>query len=582
MNKAVYKYILQTYGQNPAQWLGFVAEIIRVLVMRVYVTIAMAQVTTSIATGNLEAAKKYTWYFLIAYCAGTIIGTLGEILSQYVENLKYGQLMLSFYKKIVGKDLSFYRDNQTGYLTTVYRQHLDSTILLIRFFRGEALGTLISLIVPPIILYIASPSIGLVAFLIILIQFIYIIWSSGKARLYRELSHEVYRKITGEVSDIITNIIAFKSAGAEAQAENRMVNLIKQETASFRFRRRTTTLLDLPRNLLTAFGIFAAIYLIIIQSTGLNPQPLGLVVLTITYMYQIVRNISSLPELISTHDDLVAKAYPTLRYLNQEHETIADPANPKPLTITNGSICLKNVSFSYPAHVKNGTKIPVFTNLNLTINGGEQIGVVGLSGAGKSTLTGLLLRFDDIDSGSITVDGVDIRTVKQTELRANIAYVPQEPLLFHRSIRENIAYYNKQATEAEVIAAAKAAHAHEFITKLPDQYDTLVGERGLKLSGGQKQRIAIARAILKKARIMIFDEATSALDSESERIIQAALPEIIGQQTALVIAHRLSTVARLDRIIVMHEGTVAEVGSHQELLRLQGRYYSLWKKQTSD
>jgi len=155
-------------------------------------------------------------------------------------------------------------------------------------------------------------------------------------------------------------------------------------------------------------------------------------------------------------------------------------------------------------------------------------------------------------------------------------------LLFHRSIRENIAYYNNDISDEEVALAAKAAHAHEFIEKLPEGYNTTVGERGVKLSGGQKQRVAIARAILKKAPIMIFDEATSALDSESEQIIQRALPEIIGKQTAIVVAHRLSTVAGLDRIIVMHDGKVVEMGSHEELLDLKGRYYSLWQKQTSE
>jgi ATP-binding cassette subfamily B protein len=205
---------------------------------------------------------------------------------------------------------------------------------------------------------------------------------------------------------------------------------------------------------------------------------------------------------------------------------------------------------------------------------------VGLSGAGKSTLASLLMRFDDVDSGSIKIDGVDIRDVAQDDLRRNIAFVPQEPLLFHRTIRENIMYFNPSASEEKMIEAAKAAHAYEFISELPKGYDTLVGERGIKLSGGQKQRVVIARSILKNAPIMIFDEATSALDSESEKIIQAALPKIIGKHTAIVIAHRLSTVASLDRIIVMERGKIIEEGTHQQLLAQKGRYYSLWQKQT--
>ena len=172
--------------------------------------------------------------------------------------------------------------------------------------------------------------------------------------------------------------------------------------------------------------------------------------------------------------------------------------------------------------------------------------------------------------------------MRQSDLRRHIAYVPQEPLLFHRSVRENIAYFNPDASDKDIKRAARAAHAHEFIQKLPNGYDTLVGERGIKLSGGQKQRVAIARAILKRAPIILFDEATSALDSESEQIIQRALPEILGKQTAIVVAHRLSTVAKLDRIIVIHEGKIAEQGTHQELLKRKGRYYSLWQKQINE
>ncbi len=487
-----------------------------------------------------------------------------------------------FYQKLVGKDMSFYRDNQTGFLASVFRQYLDSSMLLLRFFRGEALGTLISLIIPPIVLCIASPGVGAIVTLVVIVQFIYAIWSSSRASAYRQTTHEIYRKVTGEVSDVITNIVAFKAGGIGDSARNKMTDLTKQETVAFGLRRRTLTLLDLPRNIITACGITGAVYFIISHASGLNPTSLGLLVLTLTYMFQTVRNVSALPELITQHDDLVTKMYPTLRYLSPEYEKIRDPLNPIPLLITNGSIDIDHVSFSYPSNMNKGVEIPVFTDLTINIQGGERVGIVGLSGAGKSTLANLLLRFDEINGGSIKVDGINIQDVTQDELRRNIAYVPQEPLLFHRSVKENIAYYNIGADEAEIIRAAKAAHAHTFIEKLPDGYDTLVGERGIKLSGGQKQRIAIARAILKKAPILMFDEATSALDSESEQIIQHALPEIIGKQTAIVVAHRLSTVAGLDRIIVMHDGKVVESGSHDELLRLQGRYYALWKKQTSE
>ncbi len=581
MNKEVYKHILSSYGRNPLQWVGYAAEVFRVIIMRVYVLILLAQVTANIAAGNTEAAKHYTILFFFSYIGAALVGTAGEYIILHTENKQYHKLASEYYKKIIDKDLAFYRDNQTGYLASIFRQYLDGSITLVRFLRGEALGAFISLVIPPIVLFFISPKVGLIAAAVVFVQFIYITWSSSKANYLRQISHEVYRKATGEFSDVVTNIVAFKSSGAEEKAQERMNELQEIENKVFIQRYRKTRILDLPRNIITACGVTIAVYVIIANASGLNPASLALIVLTLTYMFQIIRSVDVLPGLISTHDDLITKVYPTLQYLNTEYEDIRDPAKPIPLVIKKGSINIDRVNFSYPSRSNSNIKIPVFKNLTIKIKGGERVGIVGLSGAGKSTLANLLLRFDETESGSIKIDGVDIKDVRQSELRRNIAYVPQEPLLFHRSIRENIAYYT-DASDVEIIKASTAAHAHEFIEKLPDGYDTIVGERGIKLSGGQKQRVAIARAILKQAPIMIFDEATSALDSESEQIIQRALPEIIGKQTAIIVAHRLSTVAGLDRIIVMHDGTIVEEGSHEELLTLKGRYNSLWQRQTKE
>ena len=212
---------------------------------------------------------------------------------------------------------------------------------------------------------------------------------------------------------------------------------------------------------------------------------------------------------------------------------------------------------------------------------GERIGLVGVSGSGKTTLTKLLLRFADVQKGEILVSGQNIKDVTQESLRKNIAYVPQETSLFHRTIAENIAYGKPGATMQEIIWAAKQANADEFIQDLPKGYETLVGERGIKLSGGQRQRIAIARAILKDAPILVLDEATSALDSESEALIQDALEKLMKGRTSIVIAHRLSTVAGLDRIVVMANGKIVEQGKHADLLqRENGVYAGLWGRQS--
>lgn len=209
------------------------------------------------------------------------------------------------------------------------------------------------------------------------------------------------------------------------------------------------------------------------------------------------------------------------------------------------------------------------------------MGIVGYSGAGKTTITKLLLRFYDVSAGTIAIDGVSIRDVPQAAVRRAIAYVPQEPLLFHRSIRDNIAYGNPDASEEEIVEVAKRARAHEFIVGLPRGYETHVGERGVKLSGGERQRIAIARAMLKSAPILVLDEATSSLDSYSEVKIQEALQELMRERTTIAIAHRLSTIQKMDRIIVLDGGAIVEDGTHAELLDKKGIYFELWTHQSA-
>jgi ATP-binding cassette subfamily B protein len=236
------------------------------------------------------------------------------------------------------------------------------------------------------------------------------------------------------------------------------------------------------------------------------------------------------------------------------------------------------VTYQYP---EAGKKQSAVKNFSLAIKPGEKIGLVGYSGSGKTTLSKLLLRFMDTTQGSIAINGIDIRELRQKDLRKLVGYVPQEPLLFHRTIRENIAYGRPSATEKQIMQAARMAYVHEFAKTLPNKYDTIVGERGVKLSGGQRQRVAIARALLKDAPILVLDEATSALDSESENLIQEALWHLMEERTAVVIAHRLSTIKRLDRIVVMDKGKIVQIGTHQQLLKdNEGIYARLWAHQS--
>ncbi len=254
---------------------------------------------------------------------------------------------------------------------------------------------------------------------------------------------------------------------------------------------------------------------------------------------------------------------------------IQDAKNAQTLTVRHGEITFKDINFAYGK-----AQIEIFKKLNLKIKPGEKVALVGPSGGGKTTIVKLLLRFHDLKSGAILIDGQNIDACTQDSLRENISLVPQEPILFHRSLMDNIRYGRRDASDEEVLAAAKLAHCHEFISRLPKTYETFVGERGVKLSGGERQRVAIARAILKNAPILVLDEATSSLDSESEMLIQDALKTLMKNCTAIVIAHRLSTIMQMDRIIVLEDGRVKEEGRHAELLKIkEGTYQKLWEIQ---
>jgi ATP-binding cassette subfamily B protein len=256
----------------------------------------------------------------------------------------------------------------------------------------------------------------------------------------------------------------------------------------------------------------------------------------------------------------------------KDPQDLLDPPHAKALFVNRGEIVFENVSFCY------GEK-KIFQNKNLRISAGEKVGLVGYSGAGKSTFVNLILRFFPVEKGSILIDGQDISHATLESLRENIALIPQDPILFHRSLEDNIRYGRVEASQKEVIAAAKLAYCDEFIQKCPGGYHTLVGERGTKLSGGEKQRIAIARAMLLKAPILILDEATSALDSVTEKFIQDSLETLMANRTTIVVAHRLSTLSKMDRILVFNQGKIIEEGSHQELLNKKGHYAHMWQMQ---
>lgn len=381
-------------------------------------------------------------------------------------------------------------------------------------------------------------------------------------------------KLNGQLADVISNVLAVKSSGAEATEQK----FFAKTVSSWR-----NSSLDVMRGFLKVSTIYSSINMVIkigaiafaVYAAQNDLVSVASVYLIITYTGSVAHELWNMNGIMRNYNRIIGNANDMVEIL-QTPTTLIDKSDSK-LEVTSGEISMDKITFTHDE----GQGDTLFHDFSLDIKPGEKIGLVGASGSGKTTLTKLLLRFADIDSGKITIDGQDISEVTQASLRAKIAYVPQEPLLFHRSVRENIAYGRPDATDAEIEEAAKKAGAYDFIVGLKDGFDTMVGERGIKLSGGQRQRVAIARAILKDAPILVLDEATSALDSELEALIQKSLETLMENRTSIVIAHRLSTIAKLDRIIVLKNGKIVEDGSHDELInKKRGVYAKLWARQS--
>ncbi len=415
-----------------------------------------------------------------------------------------------------------------------------------------------------------------------LIGFIMLVWVAVylvvnyllalKKLTYDEASARADSRVTGYLADTVTSNSTVKLFTAH-EFESQGFRVETQE--KFRLTRRSW---DFDARVeAVQFGLMILLeFLVFYAAIGYWQRgvvSVGDFVLIQTYLIQLFDRLWDVGRMVRKLYEKMAEAEEMVEILHTPHQVSDKPGAPE-LQVTRGEVSFRNVRFAYT------DKRQVVESLNLTLAPGEKVGLVGPSGAGKTTLVALMLRFYDLTGGSITIDGQNIVDVTQDSLRQHISFVPQDPLLFHRSLIDNIRYGRRDASDAEVAAAAKLANCHEFIQRLPEGYHTFVGERGIKLSGGERQRVAIARAILKDASILILDEATSSLDSQTEAFIQGALENLMRGKTTLVIAHRLSTIMKLDRIVVVRDGAVHEVGTHAELLRQEGGLYqTLWQLQ---
>lgn len=477
----------------------------------------------------------------------------------------------SAFAHLIGHSYRFFGNSFIGALVSkvhklarTFEQIFDTTV-------SNFLPLLIAVVGILVVLFFRNATI---AWALLIWTIIFVGANYGFTRL--RLKHDIARsakdsQCTGALADALTNSINIKLFSAFDFEKKRYAKVTDElrdmQYAGWSFNKY----IDGAQALLMV-GIEFVIMYAAVRFWQQGQLTIGDFALLQGYLLNLFGKLNSSRKLIRRLFEWGADAAESLDVIELVHE-VKDKRGAKRLTVKKGEVQFKQVGFQY------GDGQHLINDLALEIKPGERIALVGPSGAGKSTVVKLLLRFFDLQKGEILIDGQSIREVTQDSLRDAIALVPQEPILFHRSLMENIRYGNREASDKQVIEASKRAQCHEFITELSEGYDTLVGERGIKLSGGERQRVAIARAILKNAPILLLDEATSSLDSESEQAIQKALAELMKGKTTIAIAHRLSTIMQMDRIVVMENGHVTDSGTHNDLLDRRGIYQTLWKIQ---
>lgn len=390
-----------------------------------------------------------------------------------------------------------------------------------------------------------------------------------KSRHYSQAYAQEIATITGRVVDNITNISSVRLFAQAPTEVSNLSTLFERMCKAFRARDKITLVAYTIQGL-SATSLIGCSLFFLIQSYLNNEISLGEFIFVQAAALSIGENLWMVIHQIHTAQDLVGQCQSTLDAILHPY-TIASPNNPEPF-VAKGAITLDNVHFTYPQQVQ-----PLFQGISISIPAGQKVGLVGSSGSGKSTFISLILRLFDVNKGTISLDNRDLRSLHLYDLHTAISLAPQSPLLFHRSLRENICYGHKDASEQDMIAAARIAHAHDFIQETSDGYDSIVGEQGLKLSGGQRQRVALARALLKDAPILVMDEATSQIDTIVEQAIQQSVDEATKNKTVIIAAHRLSTLKNVDRILVFQDGSITGDGTHDVLLKTNAHYAHLWK-----
>ncbi len=482
------------------------------------------------------------------------------------------------FERLTDRDYDFYTNNFVGSLAKKAAAFARSFEIFTDTLSFNIITNILPLLFAFIILWRYSPLIPiLLLFCLGIVVAVAIPLIRKRSRLVTA-RHDASSQMVGRLSDALTNMPAIKSFAKEEQEKNVYSTYTARYTDAFTKAANFQNLrFDISISpLYVTSNVIGLLFTVFFAET--LALPASALVVVFSYYSQVTRIFWEINRIYRNIESSITEAA-EFTELFLTPTIIQDKPKAKKLSVKRAAIQFTGVHFGYQ---DSNRKDAFLYDFNITIPANQKVGLVGPSGSGKTTITRLLLRFIDVQQGAISIDGQNIKSVTQKSLREHIAYVPQEPLLFHRSMRENIAYGNEKATEKEILRASKLAHAHDFIVDLPDGYDTLVGERGIKLSGGQRQRVAIARALLKNAPILILDEATSALDSESEKYIQDGFKKLMKNKTALVIAHRLSTIKHLDRIIVLDQGKIVQDGTHEELIQQPALYATLWGHQSGE